>query len=91
MLFNACSIESDFGYYNVGTGIGTSLLEQIKGIIEVFGDVHKSNIIMRPDMPNAPQYIMYIENARKELGYNPRYSYINMLYDMKKEKELERF
>lgn len=92
MLFKACFVDRDFGYYNVGTGIGTSLYDQIKGMIEVFGSQKKkSKIIMRPDKPNAPQYIMNITNAQVELGYKPLYMYVDMLKDMLKEKEMKRF
>ncbi len=88
MLFKACFVNREKGYYNVGTGVGTSLLDQIKGMIEVFGDDnHKSEIIMRPDMPNAPQYIMDISSAKNELGYEPKYNYISMLKDIKLEME----
>lgn len=89
MLYKAIFINRDCGYYNVGTGIGTSLLDQIKGIIEVFGESKKkSKLINRPDMPNAPQYIMDIEPARKDLGYEPKYLYIEMLKDLKKEMQV---
>ncbi len=89
MLFKACFVDRQSGYYNVGTGVGTSLLDQIKGIIEVFGPSEcKSEIVLRPDMPNAPQYIMDIKNAIEELGYKPQYNYINMLRDFKMEMEL---
>ena len=91
MLYLACLSERDYGHFNVGTGIGTSLLDQIAGMIEVFGDNRKSEIVFRPDKPNAPQYIMDISNARAELGYEPRYSYIEMLRDMKLEREMHRF
>ena len=91
MLYKALFVQRDRGYYNVGTGIGTSLQDQIEGIVEVFDDNKKSNIVFRPDKPNAPQYIMDISNAKDELGYEPKYSYLDMLYDMKKEKELGRF
>lgn len=90
MLYKALFVDRNSGYYNVGTGIGTSLLDQIKGMVEVFGDNNKkSEIIMRPDKPNAPQYIMDIKPAIDELGYAPQYNYIDMLYDMKKEMEQE--
>lgn len=57
-------------------------------MIEVFGDSnHKSDIIMRPDMPNSPQYIMDIEPAVRDLGYKPQYNYIDMLKDFKFEME----
>lgn len=91
MLYKACLVNHTFGYYNVGTGIGTTLLEQIEGMIDVFGDTKKSEIILRPDKPNAPQYIMDISNAKTELGYEPKYSYLAMLNDMKKERDLNRF
>lgn len=88
MLYKALFADRDRGYYNVGTGTGISLAEQIEGIIEVFSPAgHKSQIVMRPDMPNAPQYIMDIEPACRELGYVPRYDYISMLKDMKNEME----
>ena len=91
MFYKACFIDRDFGFYNVGTGIGISLLDQIKGMVEVFGENRKSKLIMAPEMPNAPQYIMCIDEAVKDLGYQPEYSYIEMLRDMKKERDLNRF
>ena len=86
MLYKALFVEISSGYYNVGTGKGISLLDQIKGIIEVFSPKDKkSKIIMRPDMPNAPQYIMDISNAVNDLGYKPEYDYISMLNEIKQE------
>lgn len=86
MLFKALFVNRECGYYNVGTGIGTSLLDQIKGIIEVFSpEGSKSNLVMCPDKPNAPQYIMDITPAHEELGYEPQYDYISMLKDIKSE------
>lgn len=91
MLYKAIFVDRTEGYYNVGTGVGTTLLEQIEGMIEVFGtEEKKSNIIMRPDMPNAPQYIMDITPAREQLGYVPQYNYIDMLKDFKAEMEKDR-
>lgn len=90
-FYKACFVERDFGFYNIGTGIGISLLDQIKGMIEVFGGEKKSNILFSPEKRNAPQYIMDITEAVNELGYKPCYGYIDMLKDMKKEKELNRF
>lgn len=90
MLYKALFVDRNNGYYNVGCGIGTSLLDQIKGIIEVFGDKSKSEIVFAPDKPNAPQYIMDIEPAKLELGYEPKYDYISMLKDFKKEMETQK-
>lgn len=92
MLYKALFVDREFGHYNVGTGIGTSLLDQINGIIEVFSnDEKKSKIIFKPEKSNAPQYIMDIEPARNELGYVPKYNYIDMLKDIKEEMKLKRF
>lgn len=86
MLYKALFIDRSQGYYNVGTGVGTTLLDQIKGIVDVFGnEKHKSNIIMCPEKGNAPQYIMDITPAVNELDYHPQYDYISMLKDFKKE------
>lgn len=88
MIYKAIFVDRKSGYYNVGTGIGTSLLDQIKGMVEVFGEKDKkSELIMRPDKPDAPQYIMDITPAVQELGYEPQYSYLDMLYDFKREME----
>ena len=77
MLYKAVFVNRECGYYNVGTGIGTSLLDQIKGMIKVFNQgENKSKIIMRPDKPNSPQYIMDISSAVKELEYVPQYNYL---------------
>ncbi len=88
MLYKAVFVDRECGYYNVGTGVGTSLVDQIKGMVEVFGkEGKKSNIVMRPDKPNAPQYIMDITPAVEELGYQPKYNYVDMLHDFKLEME----
>ena len=88
MLYKAIFVNRETGYYNVGTGIGISLEDQIKGIVSVFGEEgNESIIIERPDMPNAPQYIMDITAAINELDYHPKYDYISMLKDFKLEME----
>lgn len=91
MLYRAVFVQRDCGYYNVGTGVGTSLLAQIQGMIDVFGTPGKrSELVMRPDKPNAPQYIMDIAPAVAELGYKPEYTYRKMLMDFKNEMESQR-
>jgi len=83
--------DRDFGFYNVGNGYGIFLLDQIKGIIEVFDDKKTSKILFSLEMRNAPQYVMCIDEAKDDLGYEPEYSHLEMLQDMKKERELGRF
>lgn len=91
IFYRACFADREYGFYNVGTGVGISLLDQIKGIIEVFCEDKVSEIRMRPDKQDAPQYIMDITEAREQLGYEPEYDYLNMLRDMKKERDLARY
>lgn len=92
MIYRAVIADIDGGIYNVGTGKTVSLQEQIEGIIEVFSpEGKKSKIIPRPEMPDSRSFVMDIENAKVELGYEPQYSYMDYLRDFKKEMELNRF
>ena len=80
------------GIYNVASGVGTSLEDQIKGVIKVFSPLDKpSEIIYRPDMPSQNSYLYSIENAQKELGYVPKFDYEMMLKGMKLEMSRGRF
>lgn len=84
--------DNDGGTYNVGTGVGTTMKEQIEGIIDVFSPKsHKSEIILCPEKPDSMQYIMNIDNAKKELGYSPKYMYLDYLRDYKEEMKSNRF
>ena len=91
MLYLATFVDRDFGYYNVGTGVGTSLEDQIKTIAKVFNTTKKSKIAYRPDMPSTGEYVMDITPAIKELGYKPEYYFVDFLNDYKKELEEGRF
>lgn len=88
MLYLALLVDKTHGYYNVGTGVGTSLVEQIKGIAKIFNPRNRnSEIIYRPDKPNAPKYVMDITDAVNDLGYSPKYPYEVWLADFKDEME----
>ncbi len=93
IFYLACKCDTtDGGMYNVGTGMPVTLLDQVKGMVEVFGEADKkSQIVFCPDKPNARQYDIDIEKTRRDLGYEPSYSYIEYLEDFKKEMEMERF
>ena len=80
------------GIYNAGTGIKTTLREQIEGYIKVFSpNPEKVKIIEKTDKESFISFVMDIQNAKEELGYEPKYSYIDYLEDYKKEQELKRF
>lgn len=86
-------IESDIegGIYNVGSEKQVTLEEQINGIIEVFTKDKKSNKIYCPEKPDALFNHLDISKTISELGYSPKYSYIDSLKDFKKELETNRF
>jgi len=88
LMEKAILSETAQGIYNVGTGIPTTLNEQIKGVIDVFCDKdNRSEIVYRPDKPTQTSFLYDITKAKKELGYEVKYPYIEMLKDMKKEME----
>lgn len=92
LMFKALFAEVDGGTYNAGTGIKTTLREQIEGMISIFSPRDcPSRIIEKPDRVSFTSFVMDIQNAREELGYEPEYTYIKYLEDYKKEKELKRF
>lgn len=92
IIVKSVSAEVDGGMYNVGTGIGTSMREQIEGIVDVFSpENHPSEIIECPEMPDTASYIMDISKTINELGYEPEFDYLSYLRDMKSEMETEPF
>lgn len=92
MIFKALFASVDGGAYNAGTGIKTTLKEQIEGIIRVFAPEGKQiNIIEKPEGAKFINFVMDIENAKKDLHYQPEYTYIKYLQDYKREQEEKRF
>lgn len=80
------------GTYNVGRGVGVSIDEQIRGIVDVFSPAdNKSIISYRPDKPDSMQFIHDITKTQLELGYSPSYDYKDLLLDFKKEMIENRF
>ena len=92
LMYKALFAEVDGGTYNAGTGIKTTLREQIEGMIKVFSPQdHPSEIIEKPEGARFTSFVMDIDNAREDLGYEPEYSYLEYLEDYKKEQQLGRF
>lgn len=81
------AIENDGegGVFNVGRGVGESLESQIKGIIEVFDVNGKCDVVYRPEMPNARQFVHDISKTQSVLGFSSQYTYLQMLTDLKEE------
>ncbi|MBP5689553.1 MAG: NAD(P)-dependent oxidoreductase [Bacteroidales bacterium] len=86
------SSDGASGLYNVGTGKVVTRMDQIKGIIEVFGDpANPSPIVVRRDKPSSPTYLLDISKTVSELGFEPRYDYMTYLCDLRDEMEKNRF
>lgn len=83
---------ADSGTYNVGTGVGTSLEDQIKGIVEVFSPKgHPSQISFDREKPDSVEYVFDIRKTEQNLGYKFRYDYRAYLEDFKQEMFAQRF
>lgn len=92
MICKAVEVEREHGWYNVGTGIPVTLEEQIKTIIEVFSPKDKkSEIIYKPEKPVGGGFLMDVENAKEELGYEPQYDVKALFENYKEEMALNRF
>lgn len=92
LMYKALLSDIDGGTYNAGTGIKTTLREQIEGIVDVFSNKNtRSKIISKPEYPGFTSFVMDISNAISELGYTPEYSYRRYLEDYKLEQESKRF
>ena len=86
------SADGESGTYNVGTGWVVSRMDQIRGLIDVFGDPsNPSRIVVRADKPDSPTYLLDISKTVDQLGYVPKYDYLTYLKDLKHEMEVNRF
>lgn len=84
--------RNEGGIYNVGTGVMTSLEQQVKNIITVFSPKDRpSEIVYCPEKHDCVNYYMNVDKAKVELGYSPEYDPIAFLVDYKKEMEDDRF
>ena len=92
MMYLSLFAPINGGTYNAGTGIKTTLRQQIQGIIDVFSpDPLSTRIIEIPDKPSFTSFVMDIENARTDLGYEPEFTYYKYLQDYKNEQKEKRF
>ena len=84
--------DAECGTYNVGTGIGTTLEDQVKGIVEVFSPKDNLSVIYYDkDKPDSVEYVFDIKKTEINLGYNVKYDYKSYLEDFKKEMLTQRF
>ena len=92
MICKAVEVDREEGFYNVGTGKPVTLKEQIETIIKVFSPKdHPSEIIYCPEKPAGGGFLIDVQNAKEELGYEPQYDCLKLFEDYKKEMEINRF
>ncbi len=90
------AIESDktYGLYNMTSGTELELEDQVKAVIEVFGNPEKkSKIVYRPEKPNnTPSFLFDMTKAKEDFGFVPKYTnYLDIMKDYKKELESGRW
>lgn len=91
IIEKCATVSHDGGIYNIGSG-GSSLEERIRTIIEIFATNGKmSEVTYAPHKPLCSQYVLDISKTKKELGYEPRYTWRDYCIWLKKERELQRF
>ena len=86
----ALESERASGLYNMTSGTELDLEEQVKAVIDVFGNPeHRSRIIYRPEKANnTPSFLFDMTKAKEDFGFVPEYtSYQEMMKDYKKELE----
>ena len=81
------------GLYNISSGRQLSLQDQAECVIRVFSPPGKrSEIRYRPEQAHYfESYVYDIAKARDILGWQPKYSFEDMLRDYRKERESGRF
>lgn len=81
------------GLYNISSGRLLSLAEQAESIIRVFSPPDRpSEIRYRPEKPNLIEPYFYdIEKAKRAMGWQPQFSFEDMLIDYRKEMDSGRF
>lgn len=80
------------GFYNIAAKERVTLDQMIHGIVEVFSqEDKKSTISYDNSKPDTLQSMLDMSKTQNELGYQPQYSYIDMLKDFKKEMVEEPF
>jgi UDP-glucose 4-epimerase len=81
------------GLYLIGSGEGRTVEEEARRFAEVFGTPERPvPIVRRPEIADKPKsYYFDISKARAELGWEPLYSYAEILRDYDREVAAGRF
>lgn len=84
--------DAESGTYNVGTGVGVTLEQQIRDIVKVFSPrCQPSEVTYDATKPDATEYVFDVSKTKQSLGYEPVYDYMSYLEDFKTEMLSQRF
>lgn len=80
------------GVYNICSGRRTTLEDEARSMIEVFGDQNRSKIKYVPEKNNSLRPFVYdISRAEKDFKWVPKRSFTDILRDYQEEERLGRF
>jgi len=84
------ALQSDaaHGVYNIASGIGITLQQQAQAMVDVRSPRgRRSEIILRSDKATTMKpYVLDIRRAQRDFGYQPQYSFREMIEDYGKEE-----
>lgn len=85
---NALRSDVAQGVYNIASGVGVTLQQQAQAIVDVRSPRGtRSEIILRPDKPNnLKPYVFDISTAQRDFGYQPAYTFYDMVVDYGREE-----
>lgn len=90
VVVKAAQSDLEGGFYNIGSLERVSLDQMIHGIVEIFSPKNNKSVISYDSSkPDTLQSMLDWSKTKEELGYQPKYTYLEMLKDFKKEMEIE--
>lgn len=94
-FYLALKSEKTKGLYNITSGRGVTLQEQAEVIAELWAPKgkQKSSITNNPSIKNnTPSYLFSIEKAKRDFGYDPKFSdFKTMMSDYKKDLDNRKY
>lgn len=89
IIEKAVKSEDVKGIFNVGS-CGTSLEDRVLAIRDMFCSQSKlSKVVYYPEKSDCTQYVLDIEKTKRELGYDPKYTWKDYLEKLKWHMENE--
>ncbi|HYA41084.1 MAG TPA: NAD(P)-dependent oxidoreductase [Syntrophobacteraceae bacterium] len=92
-ISKALSSDRAQGLYLIGSGAGITNEQEIRTFAEVFGsEDNPVPVVYRPDLPEkSKSYYFDIGKAKRDFGWEPAYSYRDILVDYDAEVQSGRF